>query len=156
LKAVASNQYAGKVIGFYRGFEIIPHEIEKLTESRKITLKGALSYTIELSESDVGSIARIENGLNRLEELLADDKREAEAVQHQLEAAKNQLTAPFEQEEALQITLSELENVNATLNVDKGGDADAVMDDAPAVDKDDDVLENDEESDEEDEDEMEM
>jgi len=156
LKAVASNQYADKVIGFYRGFEIIPQEIEKLTESRKITLKGALSYTIELSESDVGSIARIENGLNRLEELQADDKREAETVQHQLEAAKNQLTAPFEQEEALQITLSELENVNATLNVDKGGDADAVMDDAPAADKDEDVLENDEESDEEDEDEMEM
>ena len=51
---------------------------------------------------------------------------------------------------------SELENVNATLNVDKGGDADAVMDDAPAADKDDDVLEDDEESDEEDEDEMEM
>ena len=155
LKAVSSNQYAGKVIGFYRGFDIISREYERLTDNVKITLKGALSHTIELSDSDVGSIARIENGLNRLEEQLNDNRREAENIQRQLEAAKIQLTVPFEQEEALQITLSELESVNAALDVDKGGDVDAVLDDTTGSEKGEDVLGLDEDE-AEDEDEQEM
>jgi len=160
LKAAASNQYAGKVIGFYRGFEIIPQERDKFTDTAKITLKGTLSHTVELSDSDVGSIARIENSLNRLEERLSDDQRDVESVQQQLESSKAQLTRPFEQEEALQMTISELESVNAELDVDKGGDADAVMDDAPAAEQDEDVLGLDEETEadteDEDEDEAEM
>ena len=156
LKAVAFNQYADKVIGYYRGFEIIPQEKFMLTDSMKITLKGALSYTVELSDSDVGSIARIENGLNRLEERLIDNRREVENIQRQLEASKLQLSRPFEQDEALQMTISELESVNAALDVDKGGDADAVVDDAPVTGQDEDVLGLDEETDEDDEDEAEM
>ena len=157
LKAVMSNHYTGKIIGYYRGFEIIPQEQKKLTDSVMITLKGALSHTIELSDSDVGSIARIENGLNRLEELLKDNRRDVDNVKRQLEAAKVQLSIPFEQEEALQITLSELESVNAALDVDKGGDAGAVLDDAPTSEKDEDVLGlEDETLDDEDEDEMVM
>ena len=148
LKAVSSNQYAGKVIGFYRGFEIIPQGMDKFTDNAKITLKGSLSYTLELSDSDIGSITRIENGLNRLEEGLSDNRRKIEDVQRQLEAAKAQLTVPFEQKEALQITLSELESVNAALDVGTGDDADAVLDDIPAVDKDEDVLGLDEDEDE--------
>jgi len=125
-----------------------------LTDSAKITLKGALSHTIELSDSDVGSIARIENGLNRLEERLIDERRDIENIQHQLETAKQQLSRPFEQKEALQMTISELESVNAALDVDKGGDADAVMDDAPAARQDEDILGLDEEAETEDEAEM--
>ena len=157
LKAIASNQYAGKVIGSYRGFEIIPREKLMLTENAAVVLKGALSHTVELSESDAGSIARIENSLNRLEERLGDDRRETENVRRQLEAAKTQITRPFEQEEALQVTISELETVNASLDVDKGGDADAILDDSQA-DQDEDVLGLDEEAGEDDdeEDEAEM
>jgi len=107
---------------------------------------------------DVGSIARIENGFNRLEERLSYRRREAESVRRQLEAAKLQLSRPFEQEESLQITLSELESANAALDVDKGGDADAVVDDAPATGQDEDILGLGEkpEADEEEEDEPEM
>ena len=156
LKATSSNQYAGKVIGFYRGFEIIPQDMDKFTDTAKITLKGALSYTLELSDSDVGSIARIENGLNRLEERLNENRRETENVKQQMEAAKAQLTLPFEQEETLQNTLSELGSVNAELDVDKEiADAGAVVDDVPISEKDEDVLGLEDEA-EEDEYEMEM
>jgi len=154
LKAAASNQYAGKVIGFYRGFEIIPQVRSMLTDSVKITLKGALSHAIELSDSDVGSITRIENSLNRLEKWLTDDQRDVESIQRQLESSKAQLTRPFEQEEALQTTISELESVNAALDVDKGGDADTVVDDVPAARQDEDILRLDEEAETEDEAEM--
>jgi hypothetical protein len=122
LKMVASNQYADQVIGKYRGFEMVPDEKRMLTETSKLTLKGSLSYTIELSESDVGSIARIENGVKGLENLLERRRKEFSDTENQLAAAKMQLTRPFGQEQELQAVLAELVSVNAELDIDKHDD----------------------------------
>ena len=104
-----------------------------------------------LSESDVGSIARIENVPEGFEKWLSERRAEKEDVERRLEASKIQLQQPFEHEEALQKILSELESVNAALDIDKGGDAGVVMDDAPADGQDKDVLGLDEEAGDEDE-----
>jgi len=120
LKALASNQYAGKVIGYYRGFEIVPMERKNLLDAPVVALKGALTHRIELSDSDVGSIARIENHLERLERYRDDDKAESGELQRRLEATKLQLGRPFEQEQELQNTLSELAKINTQLDIDRG------------------------------------
>ena len=41
----------GKVIGHYRGFEIIPLEREMLTDSVRLALKRTRTYTVDLSDS---------------------------------------------------------------------------------------------------------
>ena len=69
----------------------------------------------------------------------------------QKRARKRRAKQPFEHEEALQKILSELEGVNAALDIDKGGDAGVVMDDAPADEQGEDVLGLDEEAGDEDE-----
>jgi hypothetical protein len=141
LKAVSSNQYAGKVIGYYRGFEIIPIQRKDMFDSQVILLKGLKTHNVELSDSDVGSITRIENRLDRLEGLRDDNLREIEDQERRLEATKFQLTCPFEQEQELQAVLSELARINTELDIDHGADDGALLDDTVQEDEEnDDVL----------------
>ncbi|MDR2089134.1 MAG: DEAD/DEAH box helicase family protein [Clostridiales Family XIII bacterium] len=144
LKAVMSGQYADRVIGYYRGFEIVPPERKSLTADPYILLKGTLTHKIELSDSEIGSIARIENALERLAVCRDDNTREAEELRRRLEASKVRLTRPFEQDRELQDTLSELSKVNAELDIDRGADDGALPDDT-AQEENEDVLGPDEE-----------
>jgi len=115
-------------------------------EAPAVTLVGAGSHTVELSESGVGSIARIENSISGLEKVLENHQKKLYDAQNQLEASKAQLAQPFEQEQELQTVLSELANINALLDVDKTEDADALL---PEVDENKkDVLDMGEEEDE--------
>jgi N12 class adenine-specific DNA methylase len=129
LKAVSSNQYVGKTIGYFRGFEIIPAELKYLIGEFKVTLKGALSHNVALSDSDVGNIARIEHVLGGLECGLDNDKSEVEELGRRLEALKLRLSVPFEQERELKDALSELAKVNTELDIGKGADDGALLDD---------------------------
>jgi len=128
LKIINSNQYNGQVIGTYKGFEIIPQEQSYIGETPKIYLRGTLTHSVGLSEDNVGSIMRIENYIDKLNAVHAEKTREYENVQHQLEAAKAQLTRPFEQEQELQSVLSELSKVNMELDVDRSRDDNVVVD----------------------------
>jgi hypothetical protein len=136
LKAVQSCQYVDKVIGQYRGFDIIPRFHKTLMESPMITLMGASSHSVELSDSDLGSIARIENCINSLEKTLENSRNKLLDTQSRLEASKTQLTRPFEQEQELHGVLIELANVNAALDIDKTEDADAILSESEEPKKD--------------------
>jgi len=143
LKAVASGNYADKTIGLYNGFEIVAQPKIMITDTHVVLLKGELTYRVELSDSDVGSIARIENAVRALDKNLADNRRELSEAQQRMESAKQQIQRPFDQEDALQMTLQELVEVNAALDVDKSDDANAVLSEKAEGD---DVLELDEEN----------
>jgi asparagine synthetase B (glutamine-hydrolysing) len=156
LKAVMSGQYADRVIGYYRGFEIIPPERKNLIANPYILLKGTLTHRIELSDSDVGSIARIENALERLTVCRDDDKRKAQELERRLEASKVRLTRPFEQDWELQDALSELAKVNTALDIDRGADDGALLDDTAQEQENGVVLGLDDEEAEDGEDEPEM
>jgi hypothetical protein len=140
LKVIASGQYADKTIGYYRGFEIIPQERNDLLSEPSILLRGALTHKVTLSDSDVGSIARIENALERLEIYRDDDRREAEELRRRLEASKVRLTRPFEQDRELRDALSELSKINAELDIDRSADDGVLLDDVAQAQENDDVL----------------
>ncbi len=129
VKVLESNQYANKIIGSYRGFEIIPKEREFEYQDPAVILKGARLYTVFMSDSDIGGITRIENALERLETYRDDDRREAGDYERRLEASKLQLTRPFEQEQELADTLAELTRINLELDIDRGADDGALLDD---------------------------
>jgi len=146
LKAVQSGQYTDKVIGQFRGFDIVPRFQMSILETPAVTLVGAGSHTVELSESGVGSIARIENSIGGLEKVLENHHKKLYDAQNQLEASKAQLSKPFEQEQEFQTVLAELANINALLDVDKTEDAEALLPEADENKKD--VLDMGEEEDE--------
>ena len=146
LKAVQSGQYADKAIGQFRGFDIVPRFQMSILEAPAVTLVGAGSHTVELSESGVGSIARIENYINGLEKALENQHKKLLDAQNQFEASKAQLAKPFEQEEEFRAVLTELANINAFLGVDKTEDADALLAETDENKKD--ALEMDEDEDE--------
>ncbi|MDR2356556.1 MAG: DEAD/DEAH box helicase family protein [Oscillospiraceae bacterium] len=128
LRAVTSNQYTGRVIGYYRGFDIIPMERRDLLDEPRVALKGARSYEIALSDSGLGSIARIDNALERLERDRDDRKREHEDALRRLDAMKARLGQPFEQECELQDALAELAKVNTELDIDREPDGGTLLD----------------------------
>ena len=146
LKAVQSGQYADKAIGQFRGFDIVPRFQMSILEAPAVALVGAGSHTVELSESGVGSIARIENYINGLEKALENQHKKLLDAQNQFEASKAQLAKPFEQEEEFRAVLTELANINAFLGVDKTEDADALLAETDENKKD--ALEMDEDEDE--------
>ncbi len=127
LKALAAGRYADKVIGSYMGFDIVAQSKMLLTETPIVLLKGELTHKVELSESGLGSIARIENAIRNLDRNLADNQRNLGEVRQQMEAAKQQMQRPFEQEETLQMTLQELVSVNSALDMDKPDDENVVL-----------------------------
>jgi N12 class adenine-specific DNA methylase len=154
-KAAVSGQYDDKVIGYFRGFEIIPLRRRSLDDC-VVSLKGALTHEIVLSESDTGSMTKIENALERIEVRLNDERREAENLERRLEASKLRLARPFEQERELADALSELERINTELDIDRSADDGALLDDENPEAENDDAIEPDEEAEDEDEDEPEM
>jgi len=133
LKAIQSNQYADKAIGSYCGFTIIPQAHHTFDAAPRIELKGARSYTLELSGSAVGSITRIENAIRGLEAALHTHRGKLTNLQRQITTSKLQLEQPFEQMQELQMTLAELETVNAALDVGHA-EEDAVVADEPSED----------------------
>jgi len=129
LKAVQSGKYADKEIGYYMGFAIIPQQLTELS-APKIVLKGAANHMVELSASDRGSIQRIENAVAALEDRLASERAALDKLNQQIEAAKTQVSQPFEQARELAAALEELNEVNDSLDIGKE-DVNLVLDDAP-------------------------
>ena len=129
LKAVQSGKYADKEIGYYMGFAIIPQQLTELS-APKIVLKGAANHSVELSASERGSIQRIENAIAALEERLASERAALDKLNQQIEAAKTQVSQPFEQARELAAALEELNEVNDSLDIGKE-DLNLVFEDAP-------------------------
>lgn len=119
LKAINSKKYIDKEIGIFRGFKVIPTDINLLINNPKIILKGKVTHTIELSSSDTGSIQKIENYLGRLESKLEEYKNTLEKEKQQIEVIKDYLNTPFEQKEELDKAIDELNTVNNELEIGK-------------------------------------
>jgi hypothetical protein len=103
----------------------------------------------------VGSIARIENALERLEVYRDDDRRKVADLERRLAGSKMALARPFEREQELTTALSELAVLNAELDLDCGADDGALLDDTAQDEENEDVLGlDDEEAEDEDEPEM--
>jgi hypothetical protein len=103
-------------------------ERRDLLDEPRVKLKGARSYEITLSDSGLGSIARIDNALERLERDRDDRKREHEEALRRLDAMKARLAQPFEQETELRDALSELAKVNTELDIDREPDDGTLLD----------------------------
>lgn len=117
IRVVASGEYVGKTVGFIKGFAIVPQP--KDGNHYYVKLVGAGSHKVEISDSDVGTITRLENSLNSLEKNLKDSQEEKENLERNLSAAKEQVNKPFEQAEEVDRLREELASIDAELDLGK-------------------------------------
>lgn len=107
-----------KVIGTYRGFDLAI--LKDALGAKKIVLKGASDYDMEISTSPVGLIVRLENLFEGIPEKKISD------YERDMESSKKQYERSFEYEEELNRKLARQSELNSMLDLenDKSMDED--------------------------------
>ena len=102
------------IIGSYRGFGL---SARFTGFAHKLSLKGAVSYNVELGTDARGNLTRLDNALNKLPERLADYETTLANLLQQQEAAKSEINKPFQYEEELRMKSVRLAELDAKLNI---------------------------------------
>ena len=105
-------------LGEYRGFQMELY-FDTVQRNYVVKLKGETSRDVPLGDDAHGNIVRIDNGIERFEEALADTKNSLENTEKQFETAKQEIEKPFAKEEELKAKTVRLDELNILLNMDK-------------------------------------
>ena len=105
-------------LGEYRGFQMELY-FDTVQRNYVVKLKGETSRDIPLGDDAHGNIVRIDNGIERFEETLADTKNSLENTEKQFETAKQEIEKPFAKEEEVRAKTARLDELNILLNMDK-------------------------------------
>lgn len=105
-------------LGAYRGFttELLFDTVER---QYVVRLKGETSRNVPLGEDIHGNITRLDNGIERFEEMLKGAENDLENTEKQFETAKAEAEKPFSKEEELKSKMARLDELNILLNLDK-------------------------------------
>lgn len=105
-------------LGEYRGFQMELY-FDTVQRNYVVKLKGETSRDVPLGDDAHGNIVRIDNGIERFEEALADTKNSLENTEKQFETAKQEIEKPFAKEEELRAKTARLDELNILINMDK-------------------------------------
>ena len=105
-------------LGECRGFKLELY-FDTFDRTYNVKVKGETSRNVPLGEDVHGNIVRIENGIDKFNEVLATTKDDLENTEKQFETAKIEVEKPFHQEEELKSKLARLDELNILLNMDK-------------------------------------
>ena len=105
-------------IGVYRGFKMIL-SFDTFSKQFQLTLKNALSHTVDLGSDVFGNITRIDNTFAGFLRKLDDCRRKLDDLHHQVETAKEEVKKPFAQEQELIEKTARLAELDALLNMGK-------------------------------------
>lgn len=105
-------------IGKYRGFSI-KISFDRHTQFYKIHLCGKGEYITDVGFDTLGNIARLNNLLDKIPEMLEEDKAVIKNLMTQIENGKEELKKPFDKENELLEKSSKLNELNSILNLDK-------------------------------------
>lgn len=104
-------------IGSYRGFELLL--ARQSMYNMHLEIKGAKNYAIDLGESELGNISRIENAIEKIPSLLHDAEQKQKDTHDQLTAALNEIDKPFEFEQKLQEMVARQSEINSALEFEE-------------------------------------
>ena len=114
-------------IGSYLGFDMILI-YDSFFKRFNLTLKGDLSYSVEIGTDTFGNMTRINNTMRtEIPDRLSSSKNQLENLYQQVEDAKKELKNPFAQEQELISKETRLAFLNAQLNIDSGSESVAVV-----------------------------
>jgi len=114
-------------VGEYMGFKL-SLSYATFGKQIKLSLRGAISYQIDLSTDTFGNMTRINNALNSLPQTLRSEKESLADIQKQQAAAALELEKPFAQEDEFAGKEARLALLNAELNIDGDGGMDVIND----------------------------
>lgn len=107
-------------IGHYRGFEM-ELTYSMLTRTHILSLRGTARHNIDLGEDPLGCIARLDNTLNDMENVIDKNRKSSEYAQQQLTELKAQLDTTWEHEQELTEKAAQLEKLDIELSQDMSG-----------------------------------
>lgn len=107
-------------VGEYHGFKLSV-SFDAFERKFDLSIKGAMTYHIDVGTDPVGNMTRLNNVLGGIEGKLEKAKEQLENTETQLETAKVEVIKPFKQEEELAQKLDRLNELNALLNMDETG-----------------------------------
>lgn len=105
-------------IGSYVGFSLWL-SFDSFHKEYKLSLRGALGYTVTLGADAGGNVTRINNTLSDLPAKLEHAHEQLVTLRQQMITAKEQIEAPFEKEQELKTKSTRLAELNALLSMDK-------------------------------------
>ena len=115
-KSIISDET--KEIGEYKGFKMELKFFAFMKEYNLI-LKRNSTTIVNLGNSELGNITRIDNALDNISSHLLDSQTELETIKTQLEKAKLEFGKPFNQEVELKEKQKRLNEVNRLLNMNE-------------------------------------
>ena len=104
-------------MGEYRGLSM-SLEYNPVYKRFEATLKGTMSYHVELGSDVYGNLTRIDNALKDIGKSLEAAKMQLTDLENQMATAKEEMVKPFPKEEELQDKSARLAELNAELNMD--------------------------------------
>ena len=115
-KSIISDET--KEIGEYKGFKMELKFFAFMKEYNLILKRNSITI-VNLGNSELGNITRIDNALDNISSHLLDSQTELETIKTQLEKAKLEFGNSFNQEEELKEKQKRLNEVNRLLNMNE-------------------------------------
>jgi len=104
-------------IGAYRGFEL--SRCYNIASSKiQLEIQGQLCYPFSFSKTDWVNLSKLDAVLDKLPEVLKEEKQKLDALRQQMYEAQKQLGQSFPQEEVLKEKTKRLKELAAELDMD--------------------------------------
>jgi hypothetical protein len=116
---VKSQKFTNQKIGSIMGFDIVPCEFDAFYKIYSVNLVGANTYNVNISESETGTIQRLENTICALEENLDKATKKKTALEQEYSVAQAEVDKPFEHHEQLIVLSDELAAIDIELDLGK-------------------------------------
>ena len=107
------------IIGTYKGFNI---SLNRDNFRDNLLIHGKLTYKIELGDSPIGNMVKLENIVNNFDKNKIECERNLDQCKRNLDMAKIELEKPFAYENELRDKIKRQEELNSLLSLDKCND----------------------------------
>ena len=118
VEALRSNKYDTPVAE-YGGFRISLNPPTALTDTRSVVLTHHGSYGMEIGDSELGLITRLDNFMRDFPERKGRYSAKLEQLKRDLAVAEAELKKPFEHKGKIEEITKELSEINAELDLNK-------------------------------------
>ena len=112
-KAVNAPAFVGEYLGMKMSVTF-----ETFYKKFTLTLKGSMSYSVEIGSDPSGNVTRINNVLENMGKQLEETMTQLSNAEHQFRTAKEEVQKPFAQEAELAEKLKRLAELNTLLDMD--------------------------------------
>ncbi|SES64834.1 helicase-related protein [[Clostridium] polysaccharolyticum] len=130
LAGVLAMNYSSEAVGEYAGLQLFRKE----GNAKCLLLMGTGSaYSVEIGDSQIGNIARIENTVSNLDKYLVDCNMRLERYRNDMEESRINSEKIFEHENELQEKMKRQAELNELLEVDKNEEV--LMDEEGGISK---------------------